>query len=347
MDNVNRAAAELLRLTAAAWVAQAVSVAARLGLADLMADGRRSVDELARETSTHPPSLRRLLRLLAGVGLFARDEEGRFGLTPLGMALRSDVPGSVRALCAMRGEPWFWAAWGELLHSIKTGETGFGHLHGTDFFGFLAQHPEAAALFNAGMGDLSRTETDAVVAAYDFGRFQTVVDVGGGHGALLAAILRANPAVRGVLVDLPATVAGARPLLEKAGVAERCTLIGGSFFEAVPGGGDLYVLKSVIHDWDDEQAVAILAACRQAMGETGRLLLVERVIPAGNVPSFAGLMDLNMLVIAGGRERTEAEYRELHQRAGLALADVILAGANVSLLEAVPLGVPTAFRRLR
>jgi hypothetical protein len=298
------------------------------------------VDELAKETAAHPPSVRRLLRALAGVGLFAEDDQGRFGLTPLGAPLRSDVSGSVRALCAMRGEPWFWAAWGELLHSVKTGETAFRRIHGTDFFGFLAQHPDAAALFNEGMGDLSRTETAAVVAAYHFGRFKTVVDVGGGQGALLAAILRAHPALRGVLVDLPATVAQAGGLLEEAGVAERCTVVGGSFFEAVPGGGDLYLLKSVIHDWDDDEAVAILGTCRQAMGDTGRLLLVERVIPPGNTPSFARLMDLNMLVIAGGRERTEAEYRVLYQRAGLALAGVIPIAADVSLIEGVPLGVP-------
>ena len=346
METVDKAAAaDLLRLTGAAWVAQAVSVAARLHLADHLAGGARTVDDLATATATHAPSLRRLLRALAGVGLFAEDEEGRFGLTPLGAALRSDITGSVRALCAMRGEPWFWAAWGELLHSVTTGETAFRRVHGTDFFGFLAQHPEAAALFNAGMGDLSQTETAAVVAAYDFGRYRTVVDVGGGQGALLAALLQAYPTVRGILFDLPATVAGARALLEAAGVADRCTVIGGSFFEAVPSGGDLYVLKSVIHDWDDEQAVAILRSCRAAMGDTSRLLLVERVVPPGNAPAFAKLMDLNMLVIAGGRERTEAEYRMLYERAGLALTGVSPTTAEVSLIESQPADMPAATGR--
>jgi hypothetical protein len=183
---------------------------------------------------------------------------------------------------------------------------------------------------------MSRTETDAILAAYDFSRFRTIMDVGGGRGALLAAILRANPAVSGVLVDLPSTVAGAGPIFESAGVADRCTVVGGSFFEAVPGAADLYLLKSVIHDWDDERAVAILRSCRQAVGESGRVMLVERVLPSGNAASLASLMDLNMLVLAGGQERTEAEYRSLYERAGLALVDVIPAGADLTLLEGVP-----------
>jgi len=336
MDREDRAAAELLRMAGAAWVAQAISVAARLGVADFMADGPRAVDDLAAATATHSRSLRRLLRALAGVGVFAEDEQGRFGLGLLGSALRSDAPGSVRALCAMRGEPWCWNAWSELFHTLKTGETAFQYMHGTDWFGFLSQHPETAALFDQAMGDLSRTETDSVVAAYDFGRFKTIVDVGGGRGTLLAAILRANPTVEGTLLDLPATVVEAGALLEKAGVAERCTIAGGSFFEAVPGGAELYVLKSVIHDWDDDRAVAILRACRPAMGNTGRLLLVERLIPPGNGPSFAKMMDLNMLALAGGLERTEAEYRALFARADLELAGVIATGADVSIIEAAP-----------
>jgi O-methyltransferase domain/Dimerisation domain len=334
IDTVNpTAAAELLRITASAWMAQAVSVAARLRLADLVADGARTAEDLASETGSHSSSLRRLLRALTGLGLFIGDEQSRFRLGPLGTALRSDVHGSVRGLCAMRGEPWFWDAWSGLLHSVKTGETGFRHLHGTDFFSFLDQHPEAAATFNAGMSSLSDTETEAVVATYDFGRATTVVDVGGGEGALLAAILRAFPHVRGVLLDLPDTVAGAPALLEAAGVADRCEVVAGSCFEEVPGGADLYLMKSVIHDWDDERAVAILHKCRQAMRDDARLLVIERVIPPDNALSFANLMDLNMLVLVGGRERSEAEYRELYARAGLQLIGAIPTRAEVSLLE--------------
>ncbi len=338
MDVGDRGAAvAVLGLTEAAWIAQAVSVAARLRLADLMVDGAKTVGELAEATVTHPPSLRRLLGALAGEGLFVEDDQGRFGLTPLGEPLRSDAADSVRALCALRGEPQWWAVWGELLHSVQTGEPAFRYVHGTDLPGFLAGHPDAAALYRAGMGELARTVTAAVVAAYDFGRFKTVVDVSGGQGALLAAILRAYPTVRGVLFDLPATVTQAGGLLAEAGVADRCTIIGGDFFEAVPEGGELYVLKSVIHDWDDEQALAILRSCRRAMDRSSRLLLVERVLPPGDAPPFASRMDLNMLVMrGGGRERTGAEYQRLGQCAGLALADVIPTGADISLIEGAP-----------
>lgn len=328
--------AELLRLTAAAWVSQAIGVAAKLGLADLTKDGPKRIDELARDTATHPPSLHRLLRALAGVGIFVENEHGEFGLTPLAAGLRSDVPGSVRAICAMRAEPWFWGAWGELFHSVRTGETGFDHFHGAGIFAFLEQNPAALALFGRAMGSLSGTETAAVLAAYDFSQAGTIVDVGGGQGALLAAILKAHSAARGILFDRPATVARARDMLEAAGVGDRCEVIGGSFFDTVPEGGDLYVLKSVIHDWDDDQAVAILQNCCRAMGADAKLLLIERVIPPGNAPSFGKWMDLNMLVVAGGRERTEAEYRSLYARAGFELTRIVPTAAEVSLIEGAP-----------
>jgi hypothetical protein len=330
--------AELLRLTAAAWVARAIGVAAALGLADLLADGPRGVDELARASAADPPSLYRLLRALAGAGIFAEDDHGRFGLTPLADGLRSDAPGSVRALCALRAAPWYWGAWGELAHSVRTGAPGFDRVHGTDLFTLLERHPAALALFGQAMGALSGTEAAAVLAAYDFAPAATIVDVGGGRGALLAAILGAHPAARGILFDRPATVAGAGALLQGAGVGDRCAVVGGSFFEAVPAGGDLYVLKSVLHDWDDDRAAAILRTCRRAMGPAGRLLLIERVLPPGNAPSPGRWMDLNMLVAAGGRERTEAEYRSLLAGAGFEATRVVPTTAEVSLLEATPRG---------
>ena len=228
------------------------------------------------------------------------------------------------------------AAWGELFHSVKTGETGFDHFNGADIFTFLERDPAALSLFAQAVGSLSGTEIAAVLAAYDFSRARTIVDVGGGQGALLAAILAANPAVRGVLFDRPATVARARGLLENVGVGDRCEVIDGRFFDAVPKGGDLYVLKSVIHDWDDDQAAAILQNCRRAMGADARLLLIERVIPPGNAPAFGKWMDLNMLVVAGGRERTEAEYRSLYARAGFDLMRIIPTAAEVSLIEGAP-----------
>lgn len=329
-------AAELLRLTSAAWVAQAIAVAAQLRVADLLDDGPRTIDELAAATATHGPSLYRLLRALGGVGIFAERVDGRFELTPLAAALRSDGPGSVRAMCAMRGEPWFTAAWAELRHSVTTGEPGFDHAHGTDLFGFLDTNPPAMTLFAEAMTSMSGTETAAVLAAYDFSAAATIVDVGGSRGALLAAILRANPGSRGVLFDLPATVATAAPVLEAAGVADRCALIGGSFFDTVPEGGDLYVLKSVIHDWDDHRAASILTNCRRAIRPHGSLLIIERVVAAGNEPSVAKWMDLNMLVATGGRERTEAEYEALCRGTGFELTGIHPTAAQVSLIEAVP-----------
>jgi predicted O-methyltransferase YrrM len=329
-------AAELLRMTSAAWVAQAIAVAAKLRLADLLEDGPKSFDELAAETATHPPSLYRLLRALASVGIFAENGEGRFELTPLATPLQSDVPGSVRAMCAMRGEPWFWGAWGDLLHCVTTGESAFEHRHGKGLFELLSGDPAAMSLFAEAMTSMSETESAAVLAAHDFSAAKTVVDVGGGQGFLLAAILQANPSLRGVLFDLPDTVTRAHRVFESAGVRDRLEVIGGSFFDAVPAGGDAYMLKSVIHDWDDDRAVAILANCRRAMTTSGTLLLIERVIPSGNEPSVAKWMDVNMLVATGGRERTEAEYRSLYASAGFELTRITATAAYMSLIEGKP-----------
>jgi hypothetical protein len=330
------AAAELLRLTSAGWVAQAIAVAAQLRLADLLADGAKDVGELAAQTGTHAPSLYRMLRALASVGIFAEDHDGRFQLTPLATPLRSDLPGSVRAMCAMRGETWFVEAWAELLHSVQTGEPAFEHHHGAPLFAFLADHPAAMALFAEAMTSMSSTECAAVLAAYDFSTATTIVDVGGGHGQLLGAILRSSPSARGVLFDLPATTARAHEPLGAADLTDRCAISSGDFFDSVPDGGDLYVLKSVIHDWDDDRAVRILANCRRAMEPAGTLLLIERVIPASNEPSTSKWMDLNMLVATGGRERTEDEYRSLFERAGFTLTSITPTPAHLSLIDGEP-----------
>jgi predicted O-methyltransferase YrrM len=327
---------ELLALTTGAWVAQAIAVAAELGLADLVVDGPRSADELARKTATHAPTLYRLLRALAGAGVFTEDERGRFGSTPLADGLRSDVPGSVRAACELRGRPWFWQAWGRLLHSVRTGEPALEAMHGTDLLTFLERHPTELSVFDRAMGSLSATEIAAVCSAYDFPAVGTVVDVAGGRGTLLAAVLQSRPALRGILFDRPATVDGAPELLAAAGVADRREVLGGDFFDAVPEGGDLYVLKSIIHDWDDARAAAILRSCRRAMRTDATLVLVERVVPPGNTPSPAKWMDLNMLVLLGGRERTEAEYRELFARAGFDLTRVVTTDGLTCLVEGVP-----------
>jgi hypothetical protein len=330
--------AELHRLTSGAWVTQAIGVAARLRLADLMAHEAQSVDALASATATHPPTLYRLLRALASIGIFAETEGKMFALTPLAEGLRSDVDGSLRALCILRTDQWAWDAWGGLLTSVTTGESAMHHVHGCGLFAYLEAHPDTGTRFNQAMVSLSSMEIPEILAAYDFSGFPTVVDIGGGTGALLAAVLGAYPSSRGILFDQPVTVSQAGALLEKANVADRCKLVTGDFFDHISdaGGGDLYVLKSIIHDWNDEQSGVILRNCRRAMGRDARLLLIERVVPPGNEPSIAKWMDLNMLVVAEGRERTEAEFAELFARTGFELLRVVPTSSHFSLVEGTP-----------
>jgi len=321
---------------AGTWVSHAILLAARLGIPDLLADGPKDGRELAGLTDAHAPSLYRVLRALASVGVFREAEDGRFHLTPLAEPLRDGVPGSLRAFAIMLGEEWHWRAWGDLPHAVRTGQSAFEHLYGVTNFEYWAQHPEAEAIFDDAMTSRGAAQNAAVVAAYDFAGVGTLVDVGGGHGSLLAAVLQAHPAMRGVLVERPEVVAGARAYLEQAGVQERCEVVAEDFFASVVSGGDAYVLKSVVHDWDDDRAVAILSTCRRAMPAGGRLLVVDWVVPPGDEPSFAKLLDLLMLVwTPGGKERTEAEHRALLALAGFELTRVIPTAAGVSIIEAV------------
>ena len=326
----------LLRMTNAYEASQAIHVAATLGIADLLEDGPRSAEDLAKATGTHAPTLYRILRALASVGVFAEEPDGRFGLTPAAEYLRSDVPGSVRAWAMLIGRPSFWTSWGHLLAVARDGEPAFPELYGTNIWEYLAAHPEESAIFGAAMTSLSAGVVEAVVQSYDFSGVGVLVDVGGGEGALLAAILAANPALRGVLFDLPHVVAGAKDRLEQAGIADRCEVVGGSFFDAVPEGADAYLLKSIVHDWDDASAIEILRKCRAAMADTGRLLVVERVIRPGNEPDRAKFGDLYMLVALGGRERTTEEFRSLLAEAGFRLTEVIDTGSTFYVIEGVP-----------
>ena len=325
----------LLRMTNAFQVSQAIYVAATLGIADLLEDGPKSADELAETTGTHAPTLYRLLRALASVGIFI-ETDGRFDLTPLAEYLRTDTPGSLRAFAMLIGQQSFWRSWGHLLHSVRTGEPAFRKVHGTGPFEYWATHPEEAAVFDAAMTSHSSGVVDAVVRSYDFSGIGVLVDVGGGEGGLLAAILAANPSLRGILFDQPHVVGTAGALLEWAGVANRCEVVGGSFFEAVPVGADAYLLKSVIHDWDAEAAIEILRACRAAMAERGKLLVVERVVRPGNDPDPAKFSDLNMLVIPGGQERTADDFELLYAEAGFKLNDIIHTGSPFNIIEGTP-----------
>jgi hypothetical protein len=327
----------LLRMTNAYQVSQAIHVAATLGIADLLEDGSKSADELAEATGTYAPTLYRLLRALASIGVFTEQSDGRFGLTPPAEYLRTDAPGSLRAWARLIGQPSFWASWGHLLHSVRTGEPAFPQLHGTNVWEHLAAHPEEGEIFDAAMTGHSAPVAEAVAQSYDFSGIGVLVDVGGGEGGLLAAILAANPALRGVLFDLPHVVVTAGALLKRAGVADRCEVVGGSFFETVPEGADAYLLKSIIHDWDDAAAIEILRTCRAAMANTGRLLVVERVIQPGNEPDRAKFSDLNMLVMLGGRERTADDFERLYTEAGFRVTSIVPTGSPpYNIIEGVP-----------
>jgi hypothetical protein len=327
----------LLGLLSGYRISQAISVAARLGLADLVRDGARGSDDLAAATETHAPSLYRLLRVLAAVGVLEEGQGRRFTLGPLGVLLQTDAPGSLRALAVLCGQDPHWRVWGQLLHSVRTGERAFDHLYGQSLFAYLAAHPEDAAVFDQAMQSLTAEVAPAVAAAYDFSGIVTLVDVGGGRGHALVPILRANPGLRAILFDLPHVLPGAAALLAEAGVAERCRLVGGDAFEAVPDGADAYLLKHVIHDWDDARCHTILANCRRAMDPGGRLLLVERDLPQDNRLALPALLsDLSMMLQPGGRERTVEEYRALLAGAGFVLTRAVPTPYGESVLEATP-----------
>jgi hypothetical protein len=327
--------ATLLQMMTGYWVSQALHVAAKLGIADLLADGPVDCEDLALATNTHAPSLRRVLRALASVSVFTEVSPGSFALTPLAELLRTETPGSMRALAIMYAEEQY-RAWGELHHSVRTGETAFEQQFGMGYFEYLAQHPESDRLFNEAMTGWTHQLVGAVVDTYDFSAFKTVVDVGGGYGALLAAILQNNSGMRGILFDLPHVVASAEEQLAATEVADRCTFVGGDFFAEVPAGGDAYVLSQILHDWDDERCVAILGNCRQVIPDHGKLLVVELVLPPGDEPFLGKWLDLHMLVLLGGRERTAAEYNTLFRAAGFELARVVPTPPGPSVVEAVP-----------
>jgi len=319
--------AELRRLVSGFRVSRAIHAVATLGVADLLRDGPQESDALAAATGAHPEAFYRLLRFLAGVGLFHETDPRRFALTPLGAGLRSDLPGSVRPMARVSGVHSNWSAWGDLLHSVRSGETAFHHVHGLDFFDYLAAHPDDAALFNAAMTSSVARAGDALVAAYDFAGIGRLVDVGGGHGFLLATVLRAYPMMQGVLVDRPEVVAGAVATLTEAGVAERCEIVGGDFFTDELPTGDAHLLRQIVHDWDDARAIALLANCHRAMGSAGQLLLVERRIVPDHQEAVSELhLDLQMLVSAGGKQRTDEEYRTLFLAAGFAPGAVVPLG---------------------
>ena len=325
----------VLQMASGYWVSQSIYVAAKLGIADLLKDSPKSCDELATATGTNTRSLYRILRALASLGVFAETEPNHFTLTPLAACLKSDVPNSVRAFVIMLGEEHY-RAWGEFRHSVQTGGSSFEHVYGMNVFEYLAQNPEPAKIFDESMTNGSVLESAAIAASYDFSSIYTLVDVAGGQGLLIASILKSNPTLKGVLFDQPYVIERAKPFIQAEGVLERCQLAGGNFFESVPEGGDAYILKHIIHDWDDERAIAILKQCHKIMPANGKVLVAEQVIPPGNEPFMGKLLDLNMLVMTpGGRERTEAEYRALFEKAGFKLTRIVPTQEEMSIIEGI------------
>ena len=314
------------------WISQAIYAASQFGIADHLKDGSRSVEDLAEATSTNPDALFRLLRALASVGIFAEGEARQFSLTPLAEPLQSDVAGSKRALALMSGDEQF-RAWAEIDYSIQTGGTAFEKVFGKPIFDYLGDHPDKALIFDAAMVGIHGRESNAVLDAYDFSGIGIVADIGGGNGSQMIDLLTKHTEMKGILFDLPHVIERAKDRIESAGLSDRCELIGGSFFDAVPQGADAYMMRHIIHDWDDEKSLTILRNCHRAMSPDSKLLVVESVIPPGNEPFGGKFLDLVMLLIPGGKERTEDEYRKLFGEAGFELTRVVPTGTEVGIIE--------------
>ncbi len=328
--------AALVQLVFGKCISMAISVVAKLRVADLLTDGPQTLDDLAKKTKTHAPSLYRVLRTLSAAGVFTEQVDGRFALTPMGEYLRTGVKGSLRGMADFFGSDWSWRAWGHMLESVQTGRAAFDSLFGESAFEYLGKHPDESAVFNEGMTGFSSNIAPAVAEAYNFGAFKTVVDIGGGHGVLLKTILQAYAGVNGIVFDSPHVVAGSEEAIHNAGLTGRCRAVGGDFFERVPDGGDAYLMKHVIHDWPDHLATTILCNCRKVVNPGGKLLLVELVIAPGNAVDLGKVVDLEMLVIASGQERTEVEYRRLLGGAGWRLSRVLPTKSPTWILEAEP-----------
>lgn len=325
--------AVLMQMLFGAQMQRSICLAAKLGVPDLLAERAQTAEELAAKTNTHAPSLYRLLRTLASIGVFDRSAEEKFALTPISALLRSDAPNSTRDFAVMMGESWIWQAWGELAYSVQTGGVAQEKAQGMSSFEYFQKNAEAGKVFNAAMTNFTRAIIPAVVEAYNFSRINKLVDIAGGHGLLLAGILKANPHLQGVLFDLPFVIEGAGGLLEQEGVNERVELMSGNFFESVPTGADAYMMKHIIHDWDDESSVKILRNIRSVMNENGKVLIIEMVVPEDNEPHPSKALDVLMLVMEGGKERTKDEYGKLLEASGFRLTRIIPTKSPYSVIE--------------
>lgn len=328
---------ELMRLINGYQVSQALHAAATLGVADYLKDGPKPYDAVAQACGAHPLSLYRLLRALAAVGVFHESDNKEFSLTPLGICLTSDGPGSTRNYARWIGQRGQWGSWGNLLQSIKSGESALAFTYGTDAWTYRMQHPAEQAVFDSAMTGNSRTEAQAVLEAYDFCRFGCMVDIGGGQGLLLKTILLACPGSRGILFDQPQVIASADQALRSPELGERCQLVAGNFLDSVPAGGDLYLMKVILHDWDDRTSIEILRTCRRAMSVTATLLVIERVIGPPNEMPEGKFSDLNMMVQYAAMERTRQEFDDLLRNGGFRLKEIIPTRSPQSIIIAQPM----------
>lgn len=330
------ASLQMLQIISGFWVSRAIFAIAKLGIPDLLQSGPKTIAELASATKMHAPSLFRVLRALVSVGVLNSADGGRFAQTPLSETLVTDVPGSLRWFAVSELGQEHYPAWGNLMHSLKTGDIAFDNFFGVDVWQYFQQNPEDAAIFNNSMSNMTAATNEAITSVYDFSGFETLVDVGGGHGGLITEILKSNPKLKGVLFDAEEVIQGARPKLEAAGLADRCKTVGGDFFKSVPAGGDAYIMKWIIHDWNDEKAITILRNCRNQMSQNDKLIVVDCVVPETDEPDFSKFIDLNMLVMTGGKERTAKEFDQLLGAAGFKLLRVIPTDLPTAIVEAQP-----------
>jgi hypothetical protein len=326
----------VFRMATAYWASQTIYVAAKLGVADVLGEDSKSNGEIASAIGANSKSLARLTRALVALGVLTVDDDGRFRLTGIGSSLQSGMPGSMRSIVLTLGEEHY-QAWGRLIDSVKCDRPAFDEIYQRPLFDYLAQNSAAAQTFSEAMTDLTSQMALATVLAYDFSGSRVVADIGGGHGVLLDSILRSNPSITGLLFDSTTVIESATLRAGNKGVGDRRRTIGGDFFKSVPEGADIYILKNVLHDWSDDQAVRILKNCRQVMRSQAKLLVIEMVLPLSDDPALGSLLDLNMLVMSGGQERTKDEYSSLLENGGFRLTQVIPTLALVSILEAIPL----------
>ncbi len=323
---------QIITMAAGIMSTQIIYAAAKLGIADLLKDGPKTAKALAKETESNPDAMYRLLRVLASIGVFKESSGRMFALTPAAESLQKDHPTSIRPFALLVGDPIWREPWADIMHSLKTGEGSFEHVYEKSFFEYLNENKDKWEIFNNWMTRVSNMNCPVIAASYPFSKFKKVIDIGGGHGSLLAHILKKHPKVSGVLFDLPDVVKNASEIDNSFN--DRCEKVGGSFFDSVPKGGDIYIMQQIIHDWDDEKCIRILSNCREAMTDDGRLLVVDAVIKKGNGRDMNKFIDLQMLLLTdGGKERTEQEFNQLFQKAGLKMSKIIPTASMFSIIE--------------